>query len=112
MKIKMGSILAVIMLFTSAAAFAQAQKPDPKFHIYLCFGQSNMEAGARPEAQDKEIDPRFQMLAAVDNPRLNRKMGNWYVATPPINRPKTTWARWIFLAGRWWRISRKIIAWA
>jgi hypothetical protein len=88
MKIKMGSILAVIMLFTSAAAFAQAQKPDPKFHIYLCFGQSNMEAGARPEAQDKEIDPRFQMLAAVDNPRLNRKMGNWYVATPPINRPE------------------------
>ncbi|HEX7470377.1 MAG TPA: sialate O-acetylesterase, partial [Verrucomicrobiae bacterium] len=44
--------------------------------------------GARPEAQDKEIDPRFQMLAAVDNPRLNRKMGNWYVATPPINRPE------------------------
>ena len=88
MKINLRSMLAVLMLFASVGAFAQEQKPDPKFHIYLCFGQSNMEAGARPEAQDKEIDPRFQMLAAVDNPRLNRKMGNWYVASPPINRPE------------------------
>jgi hypothetical protein len=48
-----------------------------------------MEAGARPEDQDKgELNKRFQMLAAVDNPRLNRVMGNWYVATPPINRPE------------------------
>jgi len=47
-----------------------------------------MEAGARPEEQDKVVDERFQMLAAVDNPKLNRIMGNWYVATPPINRPE------------------------
>jgi hypothetical protein len=46
-----------------------------------------MEAGARPEAQDQgEVDPRFQMLAAVDMPRLNRTKGNWYVANPPLNR--------------------------
>ncbi len=64
-----------------------AASADPKFHIYLCFGQSNMEAGARPEPQDQgELDPRFQMLAAVDMPRLNRTNGNWYVATPPLNR--------------------------
>ena len=85
MKMKLGLILAVGMLFTGA--FAQDQKPDPKFYIFLCFGQSNMEAGARPEEQDKvEVDKRFQMLAAVDMPRLNRKMGQWYVATPPLNR--------------------------
>jgi hypothetical protein len=78
MKIKPGSFLAVIALGTSLSMFAQDKKPDPKFHIYLCFGQSNMEAGARPEEQDKvEVDKRFQMLAAVDMPKLDRKMGQW-----------------------------------
>ena len=87
MNMKLSSIVSVILLFNSVDAFAQANKPDPKFHIYLCFGQSNMEAGARPEEQDKGLlDPRFQMLAAVDMPRLNRIKGNWYVATPPLNR--------------------------
>jgi hypothetical protein len=88
MKLKLLSILAAL-LFISAGAFAQEGKPDPKFHIFLCFGQSNMEAGARPEEQDKgPVDPRFQMLAAVDMPKLNRKMGQWYLATPPLNRPE------------------------
>ena len=88
-KLKLGLILAVLLVFANSASFAKkAKKPDPKFFIYLCFGQSNMEAGARPEEQDKVIDPRFQMLAAVDNPKLNRVKGNWYVANPPINRPE------------------------
>jgi len=87
MKAKLSSIIAIVALLSSVSTFAQEKKPDPKFHIYLCFGQSNMEAGARPEAQDKgELDPRFQMLAAADMPRLNRTKGNWYLATPPINR--------------------------
>jgi len=88
MKTKLGLILVVFLFITSVGTFAQDKKPDPKFFIYLCFGQSNMEAGARPEEQDKVVDERFQMLAAVDNPRLNRTMGNWYIATPPINRPE------------------------
>ena len=80
---------AIAALLLSAGTFAEDTKPDPKFFIYLCFGQSNMEAGARPDAVDEgELDPRFQMLAAVDNPRLDRKMGQWYAATPPINRPE------------------------
>jgi hypothetical protein len=83
-------IMMLILLFTATLnSFAQKQKPDPKFFIYLCFGQSNMEAGARPEKQDSSpVDKRFQMLAAVDNPKLNRTKGNWYVAEPPINRPE------------------------
>ena len=64
-----------------------AQKPDKNFHIFLCFGQSNMEAGARPAEQDKDFnDPRFQFLAAVNMPRMQREMGKWYTATPPICR--------------------------
>lgn len=88
MKTNLGLLLAVIMLITASGASAQkTNKPDKKFFIYLCFGQSNMEAGARPEEQDKgEVNPRFQMLAAVDMPKLNRTMGNWYLATPPLNR--------------------------
>ena len=64
-----------------------AQEPDPDFHIYLCFGQSNMEAGARPAPQDEGFnDPRFQFMAAVDMPRYGREKGHWYTATPPICR--------------------------
>lgn len=73
------TILACIVTF--------AQKPDPNFHIYLCIGQSNMEAGARPAEQDKDFnDPRFSFIAAVDMPRFDRKMGEWYTAVPPICR--------------------------
>lgn len=73
------TILACIVTF--------AQKPDPNFHIYLCIGQSNMEAGARPAEQDKDFnDPRFSFVAAVDMPRFDRKMGEWYTAVPPICR--------------------------
>lgn len=86
---KIGLILAILFVFSVSDLFAQkAKKADPKFFIYLCIGQSNMEAGVRPEEQDKVIDPRFQMMAAVDNPKLNRVKGNWYVANPPINRPE------------------------
>jgi len=89
MKMRMSLILAVVALLISAGTFAQDTRPDPNFFIYLCFGQSNMEAGARPEAVDQgELDPRFRMLTVVENPRLNRKMGQWYAATPPINRPE------------------------
>lgn len=89
MKRKLRGGVVVLSLFCASSAFAQdaAKKPDPKFFIYLCFGQSNMEAGARPDEQDKgTVDPRFQVLAAVDMPRFNRTKGHWYTATPPLNR--------------------------
>ena len=65
----------------------QPAKFDPDFHIYLCFGQSNMEGNAPIEYQDCEkVDPRFRMMAAVDMKRNNRTKGNWYVAYPPLCR--------------------------
>ena len=82
-----GFMLFALAGCTTSKSHTPAVAADPKFHIYLCFGQSNMEAGARPEPQDQgEVDPRFQMLAAVDMPRLNRTNGHWYVAMPPLNR--------------------------
>ena len=64
-------------------------KDEPQFYVYLCFGQSNMEGNATPEAQDKTVDPRFQMMACVDFTSPKRKMGEWYDATPPLVRQGT-----------------------
>lgn len=79
-----------LLLTLSALAVCltlNAQTPDPNFFIYLCFGQSNMEAGARPAEQDEGFnDPRFQFMAAVDMPRYQRERGHWYTAVPPICR--------------------------
>ena len=64
--------------------------PKEQFLIYLCFGQSNMEGNATPEAMDKkDVDPRFQMLACVNFNNPKRTMGEWYTATPPIVREGT-----------------------
>jgi hypothetical protein len=62
--------ISLIAMLISIVSFAQ--KPDPNFHIYLCIGQSNMEAGARPAEQDMDFnDPRFSFVAAVDMPTLD-----------------------------------------
>ncbi|MBR6978941.1 MAG: acetyl xylan esterase [Prevotella sp.] len=63
---------------------------DPNFYIFLCFGQSNMEGNARPEAQDLvSPGPRFLLMPAVDDPGRGRKMGEWCEAVPPLCRPNT-----------------------
>ena len=81
-------LLAGLMLLTS---FLRASADvDPNFYVYLCFGQSNMEGNATPEAQDKAfVDPRFKMLACVDFSDPKRSMGQWYTAYPPIVRQGT-----------------------
>ena len=63
---------------------------DPNFQIYLCFGQSNMEGNATPEAQDYENVPeRFQVMPAVNFSNPKREMGKWYTAVPPLCRQGT-----------------------
>ena len=101
------SILAVMLLMPFSVTAADIEKPDPDFHIFLCFGQSNMEGNARPQAQDFEgVPSRFLMMAAVDfdpstvkptpwNQRPDtlklptRKKGEWYQAVPPLARVTT-----------------------
>jgi len=101
-------MLAVALLVLPASMAAQKKKAapkkkatteqvstaDPNFYIFLCFGQSNMEGAARPEAQDlKSPGPRFVWMPAVDYPATDklpaRKMGEWYEAIPPLCRPNT-----------------------
>ena len=72
-------LAALIALTSNAVA-----DPDHDFYVFLCFGQSNMDGAGRIEQQDKTVDERFQVLAAIDMPNLNRKKGNWYPAVPPL----------------------------
>lgn len=82
MKLKPGLIVLVGILFLNVEAFSQ----DKNFYIYLCFGQSNMEGAANPEAQDSIVDPRFKVMQSVDCPDLGRTKGNWYTAVSPLCR--------------------------
>ena len=77
------------VMFMASVVGAKAEV-DPNFHIYICFGQSNMEGNAQWEAQDVgNVDERFQMLATCDfnNTNPKRKLGNWYTAECPIVSP-------------------------
>ena len=81
-KIYLGTLTLIGILLFTANTGAQ----DPNFHIYLCFGQSNMEGQGTIEAQDKTVDPRFRVMEAVDCTNLGRVKGSWYEAVPPLTR--------------------------
>ena len=74
------------LLLICAAGFAQS----PDFHIYLAFGQSNMEGnGAVPAEEKTGVNARFQVLSAVNCTNLSRTKGSWYTAVPPLCRCNT-----------------------
>lgn len=86
MKIRVILFLLFGLIVFNSKSFSQ----DKKFYIFLCFGQSNMEGNARPQAEDTvAVDERFQVLEAVDCPNLNREKGKWYTAVPPLCRCRT-----------------------
>ncbi len=77
--------LAGLMMLT-----VNASAQDKNFYVFLCLGQSNMEGFPGIQPQDAgPVDDRFQLLAAVDFPKLARTKGNWYPAVPPLCRPST-----------------------
>lgn len=84
-KNKLLKLFIVVCLCIGNGAMAQ----NPKFHIYLCLGQSNMEGNAKFEPQDTIVNSRFQVLEAVDCDNLKRKKGQWYTAVPPLSRCRT-----------------------
>ena len=59
---------------------------DPNFHIYLAFGQSNMEGQGDIGSQDKSVDERFQLLWSADAGSCNQNAskGKWIKAVPPL----------------------------
>ena len=82
---KRTAFLVIGLLILNATTFSQ----DSKFYIFLCFGQSNMEGAARPEAQDSIVDHRFQVMETLNCPNLGREKGKWYTAVPPLCRCHT-----------------------
>lgn len=67
------------------AATSTFAAPDPNFHIYLAFGQSNMEGQGDIGSQDKNVDDRFQVLWAANNGSCSGKTkGKWAKAVPPL----------------------------
>ena len=55
------------------------------FHIYICFGQSNMEGMDPIKIVDSSVTMRFQLLQSgandISNPNVK---GQWRTATPPL----------------------------
>lgn len=74
-------ILTTILLFN-----LQSSAQNPNFHIYLCFGQSNMEGQGTIETQDRTVNSRFKVMEAVSCSNLGRTKGKWYTAVPPLCR--------------------------
>ncbi len=89
MKIMKKISLMVMGLFMLATSLEVKAEVDPNFHIYICFGQSNMEGNAQWESQDVgNVDARFQMLATCNFDSPKRTLGNWYKAECPIVSPQ------------------------
>jgi hypothetical protein len=78
-KILLGAAFAMALSQVNAA-------PDPNFHIYLAFGQSNMEGQGDIGNQDRSVDERFQLLWSADGGSCNQgaSKGKWIKATPPL----------------------------
>lgn len=87
------NLLLISLLLSFANIFAQQSEaqtgPDPNFHIYLCFGQSNMEGNAAIGDADRiNVNARFEMMSVApdDFQHLGRTPGEWYTAYPPLCR--------------------------
>lgn len=84
----MNHCLKFTLLFLLMAIPAIAQSQDPDFHIYVLFGQSNMEGAGAIEAQDKTgISDRFKVMGALTcTGNRSFTQGQWAPATPPLVR--------------------------
>jgi hypothetical protein len=74
----------VSLFFGLDFAVSANAAPDPNFHIYLAFGQTNMEGQANIESQVKTVDKRFQVLWTTNETNCGKKLGKWSDAVPPL----------------------------
>lgn len=73
--------LAAVAPLTAFAA------PDPNFHIYLMFGQSNMEGQGQISSQDQQVPADLLAMHADDSCTVDgASYGEWRPATPPLIR--------------------------
>ncbi len=84
------SVSAAMCFGLSAMVSTAFAAPNPNFHIYIAYGQSNM-AGAGPiEAGDQDPVDNFVMISGVDcngrkgNTNIKLAKGQWSKAVPPM----------------------------
>lgn len=78
-------MMKLIVFAAIAAVSAVWAEPDPNFHIYIAYGQSNMEGCGSPVEEDEIEHPRFKMFATQTCSRLNRDViGDVYPAIPSL----------------------------
>lgn len=65
-------------------AVAMNNAVDPDFHIYLCFGQSNMDSGGPMNESDRDVPERLLVMADFDQADRGWQKGSWYQAIPPL----------------------------
>ena len=58
---------------------------NQELHIYLCFGQSNMEGVGIIEPQDTIVDDRFMVYQSLDCKDKAYQKGSWRTAVPPLS---------------------------
>lgn len=81
---KICTMLLIISILTGCSTINQEEgyTQNPDFHIYLCFGQSNMDGLAPIEKLDSIVDSRFKVMQTY--PKQGRREGRWYTAIPPL----------------------------
>ncbi len=87
-------VVAGASLFGGTSALAA---PNPNFHIYIAYGQSNMSGnGDIVPAEDQATDPKNFLMLASHNANASQrsgrttqsiKTGEWYPAIPPMFHP-------------------------
>lgn len=86
-KIKLPNLFLLGIVIVLLNLHANAQ--DPNFHVYLCFGQSNMEGQGAILRVDKTVDERFMVMDAIGCSNLGRTQYQWSTAIPPLCRCDT-----------------------
>lgn len=83
-------VTATIVSLASLTMVSPVVAQDPNFHIYLGFGQSNMEGNAKDfSGNDKVSNPRFQVMSAVNCSNPSRTQGKWAAGVAPLVRCNT-----------------------
>lgn len=74
-----------LILALAAATTVAAAAPDPNFHIYIAYGQSNMGGTADAQAADKVENSRFKIFASQKCSAKGRNtIGEVYPAVPSL----------------------------
>ncbi|MCL2442517.1 MAG: sialate O-acetylesterase [Treponema sp.] len=75
----------------------QPSQGSPELHVYIAFGQSNMQGPGTIRTQDKEnISDRYQVMNVVSGTYagVSQTKGQWYKAVPPLIIPDNSLNHW------------------